>query len=232
MEAGKTFVIGDIHGAFKALLQCLERSAFDYHRDTLICLGDVCDGWPETKECVNELLKINKLIYLMGNHDYWAVQWMSTGDIPDAWLLNGGQATIDSYQNNHSTHLQFLEKALDYYMIRNQLFVHAGILHSTPFEDQRREIFLWDRTLFSEAWALKEAGKEKQLTEFEEIYIGHTPVHRFGYLHPIKACEVWMMDTGAGWDGVLNIMDIASKEYFCSDLVPDLYPDYPGRNMR
>ncbi len=48
---GKTFVIGDIHGAYRALRQCLERSTFDFEKDRLICLGDVCDGWPETKAC-------------------------------------------------------------------------------------------------------------------------------------------------------------------------------------
>jgi len=48
----KTFVIGDIHGAYKALIQCLKRSKFDYDRDRLICLGDVVDGYPETKECI------------------------------------------------------------------------------------------------------------------------------------------------------------------------------------
>ncbi len=26
----KTFAIGDIHGAFKAMMQCFERSRFDY----------------------------------------------------------------------------------------------------------------------------------------------------------------------------------------------------------
>ena len=53
----KTFVIGDIHGAYRALLQCLEKSRFDYQQDTLICLGDVSDGWPETSQAVDELLE-------------------------------------------------------------------------------------------------------------------------------------------------------------------------------
>ncbi len=48
----KTFVIGDMHGASRALRQCLERSAFDYATDRLICLGDICDGWPETEEAM------------------------------------------------------------------------------------------------------------------------------------------------------------------------------------
>jgi len=29
----KTYAIGDIHGAFKALIQCFERSKFDYKKD-------------------------------------------------------------------------------------------------------------------------------------------------------------------------------------------------------
>ena len=42
----KTFVMGDSHGAYKAFLQVMERSGFDYENDRLICLGDVSDGWP------------------------------------------------------------------------------------------------------------------------------------------------------------------------------------------
>ena len=32
----KTYAIGDIHGAYKALIQCFERSKFDYKNDCLI----------------------------------------------------------------------------------------------------------------------------------------------------------------------------------------------------
>lgn len=44
---GNTYVMGDIHGAHKAFIQCLERSNFDYDNDILIQLGDVADGWSE-----------------------------------------------------------------------------------------------------------------------------------------------------------------------------------------
>ena len=37
----KTYAIGDIHGAYKSLVQCLERSKFDYNNDRLIVMGDV-----------------------------------------------------------------------------------------------------------------------------------------------------------------------------------------------
>lgn len=65
----KVFCIGDIHGSYKGLLQCLRKSNFDYKNDTLICLGDVVDGWSQVKECFDELLKIKNLIYVIGNHD-------------------------------------------------------------------------------------------------------------------------------------------------------------------
>ena len=65
----RRFVVGDIHGAHKALVQCLKRSNFNYEEDELICLGDVADGWTEVPELFDELLKIKKLIYIMGNHD-------------------------------------------------------------------------------------------------------------------------------------------------------------------
>ena len=33
-----------------------------------------------------------------------------------------------------------------------------------------------------------------------------------------------MIDTGAGWEGRLTIMDIETKQFWQSDLVTDLYP--------
>ena len=41
----KTYAIGDIHSAYKAMMQCFERSKFDYKRDRLIVMCDVCNVW-------------------------------------------------------------------------------------------------------------------------------------------------------------------------------------------
>ena len=92
----KTFVIADIHGAFKALKQCLERSEFDYEKDTLIQLGDIADGWNEVYECVEELLKIKNLISIKGNHDDWFHLFIETYAHPAGWK-QGGLGTLISY---------------------------------------------------------------------------------------------------------------------------------------
>lgn len=225
------FVIGDIHGAFKALKQCLERSSFDYQNDYLICLGDVCDGWPQTRECIEELLKIKNLIFILGNHDYWTLQWAKNDELNPSWLTHGGENTMRSYdQGMPESHIKLLEEAPLYHQHDQKLFVHAGIDKDLALEEQTSEILLWDRTLFYEVMDNYKKGINKPITAFEEIYIGHTPIHYYNLYEPTQIGEVWLMDTGAAWTGVLSIMEINTKEVFRSDLVDTLYPRGSGRS--
>lgn len=224
-----TFVMGDIHGACRALLQCLERSSFDFSEDDLICLGDVCDGWPETRQCVELLAGIPNLEYVLGNHDTWFLDWMETGYVEEIWYKQGGKATIASYQGTAvpRSHRAFLESAKPYLLSKNRLFVHAGIDPVTALENQSKETFLWDRVLARKALANFQAGRNEKLTSYAEVYLGHTPVP---YTFPVNSGEVWLMDTGAGWEGQLTMMNVETKEIFQSDPVPSLYPGVPGRS--
>jgi serine/threonine protein phosphatase 1 len=81
----KTYVIGDIHGGYRALVQVLERSGFDYENDKLISLGDVCDGWSQTAECFEHLFTIKNLIYIKGNHDEWTQRFLKSIPQNNAW---------------------------------------------------------------------------------------------------------------------------------------------------
>ncbi len=221
----KTFVIGDIHGSYRALLQCLGISGFNFQKDTLICLGDVVDGWPETRQAIEQLLQIENLIYILGNHDFWALDWMETGYANEIWLNQGGQATINSYGDNvPASHLHLLKNALPYYLYHNQLFVHAGIDINKPLGKQDVDTLFWGRDFAQLAKA--QHGHSKQLTLYDSVYIGHTPIKEE---MPIQYCEVWMMDTGAGWSGRLSMMNVETQECFVSDPVPELYPGIEGR---
>jgi serine/threonine protein phosphatase 1 len=218
--------MGDVHGAYRALRQCLERSAFDFNHDSLIHLGDVCDGWPETRQCIDELMKIKNLTYLLGNHDFHTLQWAEYGDEDPVWLDQGGIATQQSYNYKMPTnHVGFIKGARPYFVLENKLFVHAGILPGRTPEQCGLNILLWDRTLVHRALELYQNGGHHTITSFDEVYVGHTPIGP----HPLKGGEVWMMDTGAGWNGVLSMMDLDTKEVFASDAVPGLYPGVEGR---
>lgn len=79
----RTLVMGDCHGGYRALLQVFERSKFDYDNDKLIFVGDVSDGWVESYECLEELMKIKNLVFVRGNHDQWLKDWLKEGKRPD-----------------------------------------------------------------------------------------------------------------------------------------------------
>ncbi|HMP99963.1 MAG TPA: metallophosphoesterase [Cyclobacteriaceae bacterium] len=226
---GRSFVIGDIHGAYKALKQCIARSGFDYNTDTLYCLGDVCDGWPETRQSIDELLRIKNLIYILGNHDFLALKWMQGGVTEEVWLKQGGEASIQSYdgkpENVPGAHINLLKQAQLYHKLDKKLFVHAGFNPLKPIEEQGADIILWDRQLANMTLDFYRKNIPLPQMDYEEVYIGHTPIG----LDPIYHSGIWMMDTGAGWSGVLSMMDIETKEIFQSDLLPSLYPAHEGR---
>jgi serine/threonine protein phosphatase 1 len=223
----RTFVLGDIHGAHKALLQCFERSGFDPDADHLIFLGDVADGWPDTKQCIDELLQVKRLTYIFGNHDFWTLEWMQTGYKEEIWLAQGGRATVASYPDGiPAMHKKLLDHALPYYIEDNRLYVHAGIDPLLALENQSLNIFLWDRTLAHMALDYYAKGTNGKITQYHEVFLGHTPISS---ATPVKGGEVWLMDTGAGWNGVLSMMDVNTKEVYTSDPVPSLYPGVEGR---
>jgi len=240
----RTLVIADMHGAHKALLQCLERSKFNNETDQLICLGDTSDGWSEVPECFDELLKIKNLIYIIGNHDEWLRLWLKFGHNPINWLSQGGQATVNAYirvmkdkgTDSLRSHEAFLDKALPYYHDeQNRVFVHGGFSWHTPLEENSRKDMMWDRHMYSTAWMWHLKGNKDSFKDYNEIYIGHTSTcYSYGkqtasYV-PLKLSNLWAMDQGAGYEGKLSIMDIDTKEFFQSDLVFSLYPNNKGRN--
>lgn len=223
---GRTFVLGDIHGAYRALLQCLERSNFDSASDTLIFLGDVCDGWSETKQCVDKLMQIPNLIHLLGNHDFWFHNWLSYGEAEDIWLNQGGRATVESYKDGvPKEHITFMSAAKLYHEVDNRLFVHAGVPPGKRANECSQHQLIWDRTLPSIALTMGDKP-DVRITLYDEVFIGHTPITA---QRPVRCGEVWLMDTGAGWSGMLSMMDIHTKECFISDPVPGLYLGVQGR---
>lgn len=240
----RTLAIGDIHGGLKALIQLLDRLDLT-PEDKLIFLGDYVDGWSDSANVVSyliELAKQNSCIFIRGNHDDLAQKWLETGKFDDKWLQHGGQSTIDAYRNfskaEIAEHLQFYNQMFNYHIDNQErLFVHAGFtnLHGPEYEYHETGYY-WDRTLWELAISMNPDLKTsdpffpKRLQHFEEIYIGHTPVTRIGESLPINKVNVWNIDTGAAFKGMLSAIDIESKRIWQSDPVHLLYDNENGRN--
>lgn len=226
----RRFVIGDIQGNYLGLMQCLERSGFDHKNDELVVLGDVCDGLTQTKECFDELLKMKKMILILGNHDQWLLEWIKGYHPGSIWTTQGGRNTQASYLNDPSnvpdSHKKLLMDANLYFVDEdNRLFVHGGINPALPIEKQKESVLLWDRELVKVARFQNLSQPDFKFGDFKEIFVGHTTTEYFGKsLEPLHFCNVWMLDTGGGWSGKITIMDIETKHFWQSDLTPELYP--------
>jgi serine/threonine protein phosphatase 1 len=240
----RTLVIGDIHGGLRALTQVLER-AHVTAEDELIFLGDYVDGWsqsPDVLDFLIELKKTNPCIFIRGNHDELLCEWLNDSKDNMLWYNHGGEATVNAYKKvNGGTkqkHVVFLQALQNYYIDQqNRLFIHAGFtnMNGVRFEHFPR-LFYWERTLWETALALDKSmavddlAYPKRFTIYKEIFIGHTPVTRIEKTIPVQMANVWNVDTGAAFKGPLTIMDVDTKEFWQSDLLPDLYPEEKGRN--
>ncbi len=219
--AKKNFCDGDIHDAHKALVQCIQRSGFDYQYDILIQLGDIVDGHNEVLECVEELLKIKHLIAVKGNHDVWFKEFIDSDYHPVGWRY-GGEGTIASYLRNVrpdgviirkgdalktslsasdiplSHRKLFSDQMLYHIDNRNRLFVHAGFNAKLPFEGQQESTYYFDRDLWTDAMHKSRSRgdfEQEKIGGFENIFIGHTATTYWETDLPMQALNITNLDT-------------------------------------
>ena len=239
----RRLVFADPHGNYQALIQTFTRANIDYEKDKIICLGDVCDGFTQTYEVVEELLKIKNLVFVLGNHDDFFMNYLLNGRAIGGWLHQGGIATVNSYLHHNGspkiqvdtklshatyvkdyskllnnlivpiTHQDLFNRAVLYHKEDNMVFVHGGFDETKSVENQSKITLLWDRDL------IKTAMKQK-IRNYDKVFVGHTSTQFCSIdntTKPLKFHNLWVLDTGAGWNGKLTIMDIDTEEYWQSD---------------
>lgn len=262
----RTLVIGDIHGAFKALQYVLKECNFNYKKDKLIFLGDYVDGWSESPQVIEFLIKLQEIsvfkpVFIRGNHDMWCDIWLNTGVEHPYWGPNGGNETKVAYIETgllaEESHRKFFRLLNNYYKDNdNRVFVHGGFTSRKGIgHDAHNSNYCWDRDMWGLAIAfdksqlyLKNIDNYLRFKKHKEIFIGHTSTTNWicdpdlpefkddkqifkdsEITVPMKRCNVWNLDTGAGFNGKLTIMDIDTKEYWQSPTVSKMYPNEKGR---
>jgi serine/threonine protein phosphatase 1 len=252
----KTFVVGDLHGSYKGLVQALKRSKFNYKVDRLITLGDIVDGWEDSYRLIEELLKIDNRIDIRGNHDNDFHKFIETTIHGCNWDM-GGLSTAKSYgkkvlkditvdfkyseffEKKYITNLNvgdipkshsiFFRRQVSHYKDKNNnLFIHGGFNKHVKLCHTLPYTMMWDRHLMDQSLSAKATKTTLKFVEdFNKIFIGHTPTLFWGTDTPIFADRIINLDTGAGSGGKVTIMNVETFEYWQSDNSADLYPDDP-----
>jgi serine/threonine protein phosphatase 1 len=98
-----TVAVGDIHGNLRALNHLLLRLKDTITAaDTVVFLGDIIDGYPDSKGCIERVLQFqaespSRTVSIMGNHEEWLLETMRE-QTKHSWILSmKGLTTIRSY---------------------------------------------------------------------------------------------------------------------------------------
>ena len=218
------FAIGDIHGCLNELTslhkKILTHDKFDVKNDLIIYLGDYIDRGKNSKEVINQILKLKnnkiKTVNLMGNHDEFMIDflfnnknnienWLNFGldqtlrsygiEVVDFIKDGFGDDIIDKLRNTllnkmGEEHINFLKNLEISFSTEKYLFVHAGIDPKKKLEDQTKKDFLWSRSKIFLIRILKQKKLLFMVTHHEESIINNP--HRIN------------VDTGCYFSGKLS----------------------------
>jgi serine/threonine protein phosphatase 1 len=215
MSRARTCVIGDIHGCADEV-DCLLDALAPTSADTLIFLGDYIDRGPSPKAVIDRLLRLPhegpRCIFLKGNHEDMFLAFLGyPGHYADAFLFNGGDATLRSYglegkpaalvaAELPADHLAFMLSLRVQFQHGTFFCVHAGLAPSRPLDQQREEEMLWIRDEFI---------LNPHPFPFTVLY-GHTPRREVLVQLPHKIG----LDTGLVYWNKLSCLELDSKQLF------------------
>ena len=211
---GRLFAIGDIHGCIDELSVLL--GAIDPQPgDKLVFLGDYVDRGPSPKAVIDRLIELRdggscQTVFLRGNHEDMFLSFLGEhGSHGEAFLFNGGRATLASYglqpgsprarvpEVIPESHLAFLRALELSHVDGPYVFVHAGISPLHPLEEQHEEDLLWIREEF-----IRNRHRLKKTVIF-----GHTPQREVLWHLPYKIG----LDTGCVYGNKLSCLDLSSR---------------------
>lgn len=178
-QGARLYAIGDIHGRLDLLRRLHELIAEDARGadaadKTIVYLGDYVDRGLESRGVIDCLLDETPAgmtaVYLKGNHEEVALQFLDDAMVGEDWLQFGGDATLYSYgvqltaagggkmnlvdaqltlrENLPDRHLAFLRSLRSQCLMGDYLFVHAGVKPGVPVAAQSDRDLLWIRGEF------------------------------------------------------------------------------------
>ena len=207
----KIFAIGDIHGCFDKLCALMYKIKIDRNNDILLFLGDYIDRGPSSFEVIEYLIDLKKhfqkIVFLKGNHEEMLETYLSGKD-RHAYLINGGQSTLESYMKRSrmtgsplipQEHLDFFESLSLYYESDNYIFVHAGLRENIPLEMQNPADFLW----------IREDFVSSDFDFGKRVVFAHTP-----YKEPLVESNKIGIDTGAVYGNKLTCVELPALLFY------------------
>ncbi len=159
-------IIGDVGGQFQAFKRLIEKMP----KEQTLCVGDLIDRGPQSKEIVQYCMD-HGIDSLRGNHEQMFLDFYDTigtskkskysdPAFGHAWLYNGGEATIRSYDRDErhmKEHIRkfFPEDHVDWLRTRG-----------LAFEDQDQRLLVTHASVAASLKSWEDALQDDELFEY------------------------------------------------------------------
>jgi calcineurin-like phosphoesterase family protein len=202
--AGRTIVVGDLHGCYDELAELLQKAGFGAN-DRVVCVGDLVTKGPKNREVLELFMRDPRFRTVIGNHDL-ALRRKWGGE--KVKLKPSQKATHKELKNDKEKYLPFLNKLPFTIDLGTHLVVHAGLRPDVELYSQTSE----DMTL------LRTLGKNREShdgTPWYEVYDGEKVV-LFGHWpgpEPRRGPKAIGLDTGCVYGFKLTAYIIEEDEF-------------------
>ncbi len=126
----KLIIFSDIHGnqyTFREFIKQINQ--IDY--DMLIFCGDIFGYYYGQKEIIDKLSELKNLVWIIGNHDKYAVNVYSKIEDPIKYIENYGHSYDQILADCRSDQIDRIRRLPDYFILQ-LLGKKIGVFHGTP----------------------------------------------------------------------------------------------------
>ena len=212
-----TYVIGDIHGEIAKLNQLILNIKTIDSNPKLIFIGDYINKGENSKEVLNLLSNMRNTIFLMGNHEYYLIEYVKRGRFKDEVIKYFTETTLKDFKieiNNikdiiYNEYESFFNSLRISYETEKYFISHAGIdinyINKDLVDIPKESFIINNRYKFIES---------KSYIKNKKFIFGHT-----GFTHPYIDDYKIGIDTAAVYskDNPLTSFCL-EKEFFLNNL--------------
>lgn len=230
-EAGRDFIVGDLHGCYDEMQDLMEHVLFDINKDRLFSVGDLIDRGPKSVECL-QMLDEPYFFAVKGNHEDMMYKALvrNSWEWQRIWMNNGGTWAFN---------LTFGKTLAEKYIEPLPLIITVGkgetrfnIVHAEIFEDgdvigdwnidnwkfKADNATMFERVMWGRDIVKAPLGFKKLHEGLSTTYCGHTPLRKwlkkFGHTFIDTGAVYTVMKPGTNTDCHLTMVEHAAKKVY------------------
>lgn len=203
-EAGRTIVVGDVHGCYEELLSLLGAVEFSA-RDRLVCVGDLIVKGEKNREVLDLFMSDARFSSVLGNHDRAVLRHLKGEHVKLKHHQEKCVAELGEGRERYRDYLDSLPLWID---LGAHLVVHAGVRPGVALREQAIEDLTELRTLGPDRTSREGVPWYKVYDGEQTVLFGHWPAGL-----PRRGPRAVGLDTGCVYGYQLTAYVVETKRF-------------------